>query len=219
MPQDSNKGKRLQVDKDKTTVFAVLAVSAVIFVGGIMTAKGFWGQATYYSKVAEKKETARNQLEENKVAVGELSKSYDELTKETPNLLGGSPDGTGERDGNNGQLILDALPNKYDFPALAASLEKILIGYDINSISGVDDSLNQQQAAAAGPVEIPFDTNIVTNYDGLKLLISSFNRSIRPFQITKLDLSGSNSTLQVTLTGKSFYQPDLGLQITKETVE
>jgi hypothetical protein len=219
MAQATKNSKRYMVDKDKTTVFALIAVASVVTIAAFVVSKGFWSQASYLSKVADIKETARDQLEDNKKAVTDLTLSYNALTSQNPNLLGGNPQGTGERDGDNAALILDALPSKYDFPALAASVEKILTGYSINSIAGVDDTIAQQTLVATGPVEIPFTTQVETNYDGFKQLISTFNRSIKPIHFTKLELSGTNAILRVSAEAKSYYQPELGLQITENEVQ
>lgn len=217
--QAGNKtGKHLQVDKAKTMIFVIVAAASVVTVGSLMISRSLWQNTSYMGKVAEKRESARDQLEKNKVAVAALAESYQALVDENPNLLGGVPDGQGERDGNNATLILDALPNKYDFPALASSLEKLLTGYSINGIEGVDDSIIQQTAEASGPVDMPFGVEVVTTYDSFKNLIGSFRRSIRPIAISKLELSGTNAALQVSIEAKTFYQPQLGLQITEESV-
>jgi hypothetical protein len=219
MPQLQKETKRYKVDKDKTTVFVLIAIASVVIVATLLIGKGLWGQASYLNKVASKKEMARDQLEENKSAVNELTTSYKALVAQNPNLLGGNSEGTGEREGDNASLILDALPNKYDFPALAASLEKILTGYVINGITGIDDSIAQQTVQATGPAELPFAIDVTANYDGFKQLIGTFNHSIRPFQITKLDITGTNAALNILAQGKTYYQPELGLQIKEEEVQ
>lgn len=213
---DNKSAKRIQVDKDKTRIFAIISVAAVIAVASLVIAKGLWSQGNYLRKVANMKTEAKRQLEENKAAVTTLTSAYDEFIGQDPNLLAGSIGGDTDRDGDNGSLVLDALPSKYDFPAVAASLEKLLAGYRINSITGTDDSA--AQAGGTGPVEIPFSLSVGTNYDGFKQLTNTFDRSIRPLNVVNLELSGSNENLNVTIQGKTFYQPESGLQITEQQV-
>ncbi len=215
---DNKSTKRAQVDKDKTTMFIILSIAAIVTIGSLVIAKGFYSQGSYFRKVAVKKETAVKQLKANQAAVQTLTEAYETFTDQSPNLLGGVPDSVDERGGTNADLVLDALPSKYDFPALASSIERLLNGYNIQGISGVDDSLTQQAFAASGPVEIPFTVDVRSSYDGFKQLIGSFNRSIRPFHLNRLELSGSSTELQVSIQAKSFYQPEMGLKITKETV-
>lgn len=218
--QNNQKGaKRAAVDKNQTKIFIIVAVASVVVIATIVTAKGLWSQSSYLSKVTEKKEVAVKQLEANKVAVESLTEAYNRFDEQSPNLLGGSPDGGSTRDGSNSTLILDALPNRYDFPALTASLEKLLTSYTIEGISGNDDLLAQQGMPAGTPVEIPFSFSVNTSYDGFRQLLDTFNKSIRPFNLTKIELIGVNSDLHISAEAKTFYQPDAGVEIKKEIVQ
>lgn len=211
--------KRARVDKDKSIIFAVVSVAAIITVAALMMAKGLWSQANYLNSVADKKETAVNQLKDNKEAVVSLEAAYKTFKDQNPNLLGGSSTGTEDRDGDNARLILDSLPSKYDFPALATSLERLLTGYEINGISGTDDTVSQAAAPTGNVIEMPFSVDVTTNYENLKSLINSFNRSIRPFQIMTLKFRGTSDNLQANIQAKTYYQPEHGLEITSEVVQ
>jgi len=210
--------KRVQVDKDKTIIFVIVAIAAVISVGSLMVSKGLWSQANYLDKVSGKKEVAVKQLEDNKKAVDSLKESYDTFRNQNPNLIGGSPDGQGDREGDNAKLILDSLPSRYDFPALTSSLEQLLFGYKINGITGTDDAIIQQENTTEAVVDIPLSIDVATSYEGFKTLIDNLDKSIRPFHILQLELRGSNTTLQTTVSMKTFYQPEKGLEITEEQV-
>lgn len=215
---NNRSAKRVQVDKDKTRIFVMLSIAAVIAVASLVIAKGLWSQGNYLRKVSDMKSVAKRQLEDNKAAVATLTEAYDTFIGQEPNLLAGSLSGTTDRDGDNGTLVLDALPSKYDFPAVAASLEKLLAGYQITAITGTDDS-GLQTEGMAGPMEIPFSLGVSTNYDGFKQLADTFKRSIRPLHVVNLELSGSNSALNITMQGKTFYQPATGLHITEQQVQ
>ncbi len=218
MQNNQKSSKRAAVDKNQTTIFALVAVASVITVGALMVSKGLWSQSAYLGKVADKKEIAVQQLEENKIAVAALEESYEKFDTQNPNLLGGTPEGTGPRDGSNSTLILDALPNTYDFPALTSSIEKLLFGYSIEGIGGSDDVVAQQEAAEGSPVEIPFSFDVTTSYTGFKDLLKTFDLSIRPFNLVRIELDGTNSLLEVGVNGKTYYQPDTGMKITSEVV-
>lgn len=214
MPDSS---RRVQVDKDKARMFVIISVAAVITVASIVIAKGLWSRGNYLSKVVDKQELALKQLDANKSAVASLKDSYQKFVDQDPNLLSGSKNGEGDNDGDNATLILDALPGKYDFPALASSLEKMLTGYTITDIAGVDASAAPSSGTTA--MEMPFELEVLTNYEGFKQLTDRFNRSIRPFAFTKLTLSGTSSLLEVGLTGKTYYQPEQGVKITETKVQ
>ncbi|MDQ3065287.1 MAG: hypothetical protein M3Q36_03380 [bacterium] len=232
--------KKAKVDSGKTVIFAVVTIASILVVGLMMVSKGLWSQASYMGRVADKKEMAVQQLEANKSAIDALKASYLTFVSQNPNLLGGNLDNDSDRDGTNATLVLDALPSKYDFPAVASSLEKLLFGYEINSVSG---AATQVVAAAApapattdttaaagtpvavapvvpvGPVEIPFSFEVTTDYAGFRKLIDSFKRSIRPFHITKVELNGTNAELDVMVEGKTYYQQEGGLKIVSEDVK
>lgn len=210
--------KRAQVSKDQANILIILGVASVITISSLVVAKGFLSRGNYLAEVSSIKGTALQQLQENEAATASLVTKYQEFVEEDPNLLGGSIDGESDKDGDNGELVLDALPSKYDFPAVAASLEKLLTGYAISGIVGTDESAAQAAAAGSGPVEIPFILSVTTNYIDFRDLVSSFNRSIRPIQVTRLELSGTNGNLDVSIAGKTFYQPETSVKITKETV-
>ncbi len=211
--------KRIQVDSNKRVIFIIVSVAAFLTVSALVISKGLWSQTAYLDKVATKKEAAVKQLEDNKESVVELQKKYIAFKEQNPNLLGGSTTGNTEKDGDNAKLILDALPNQYDFPAVATSVEQLTKGFRIDGLKGVDDYVIQRTNTAAGPVEMPFTVDITANYDGIKTIINSFDKSIRPFSFTKLEFKGTNAELKLVMSLKTFYEPDKGLEITKEEVQ
>lgn len=157
-PQAS--AKRLMISKANTTIVIAVSVAAAVTTFSLIGTRSLLARRSYQSKVINVQEKARDQLEDNIEAVSSLKESYAAFVSQPENVIGGSSTGSGERDGDNAQIILDALPSKYDFPALASSLEKILVdrGYSIQAITGTDDEVNQnagpghhdEAAAAAG---------------------------------------------------------------------
>jgi Tfp pilus assembly protein PilO len=172
-----------------------------------------------------KQQTARNTLRDNIKAEESLVAQYKQFVAQSPNLIGGNPKGTGDRDGDNARIILDALPSKYDFPALASSLEKLASanGTPIVNLTGVDDEVNQQELAskanAPASVEMPFQMAVSGNFDSVQKMIDTFQRSIRPISINTMTVVGKDSQLMLTVNAKTYYQPDAGLRITTEVVK
>src|SRR6185436_19057656 len=97
-----------------------------ITVFSLMASRGLLGQRSYQARVINEKGKAVKQLQSNVAATKSLVDSYSNFTSLSSNVLGGNPRGTGDKDGDNGKIVLDSLPSKYDFPALTTSLEKIL---------------------------------------------------------------------------------------------
>jgi hypothetical protein len=205
--------KRVQIDKAKATMLGLLVATSIITVFALVASKSFFSQAQYLSKVAAAKKKVVNQLKLNQQASTSLVAAYQSFSSQNPNLLGGTNTGNGEKDGDNGRLILDALPSKYDFPALATSLEKLLTGYQVNSITGSDDVAAQNQIVAAQTVDMPFSVEVSTDYKGVQTLLNTFERSIRPFQVMSLQMTGTNAVIKTTISAKTFYQPGKDLKI------
>lgn len=215
--------KRSQIDKANVYMVVAIGVAVFVFVFSAVAVKALWSRQSYQNKVIEKREKARDQLKENIKAAATLTESYKRFVANTPNVIGGNPVGTGERDGDNAKITLDALPSVYDFPALTSSVEKLAAAevLDILSIDGVDDEINQKESVSNPQVvEMPFSVSVNGQYRNLGNLILQFERSIRPFKISELVFTGAeNGTVNLSIEAKSFYQPSKSLDIRKEVVK
>lgn len=216
--------KRLQIDTANSRVVIFVAVAAFVVVFSLVASRTLLSQRSYQSRVIKEKTKALEQLKANNAAADKLVESYKSFVNEPINIISGSANGTGDRDGDNARIVLDALPSKYDFPALATSLEKLLTDprYTITAITGVDDELNQAQIAQGGsivPVEIPFQVGVTGNFDAIQSLIQVFQRSIRPISISQLDITGSDELLNVNISAKTYYQPEKTINITTKEVK
>ena len=217
--------KRVLIDKANVSVVAAVSIAAFVTVFSLVAAKALLSQRNYQAHVISAREKARDQLHANITAADSLVTSYQQFVSAQENVIGGSSTGNGERDGDNARIILDALPSKYDFPALATSLEKIMKGQNltINNITGVDDEANQQKAASSNTpqaVEMPFEIGASGSYDSIQSLIGVFERSIRPFSISKLEFkAGQGTQLSLTLDAKTYYQPEKNLEFKSEVIK
>jgi len=216
--------KRVLIDKTNTSVVIITSVAAFVVAFSLIAGKALISQAAYQNRVisAEKKTLA--QVKSNIVVAGNLQHTYQAFTSTAQNVIDGSSDGTGPQDGNNADIILDALPSSYDFPALTNSLEAILTstGVQINSISGTDDEVAQStntSSTAPQPVAMPFQISVGGDYDAIQKLIGKFEHSIRPFQIQTLQISGDQNQLTMTVSAQTFYQPAKSLNITSEVIK
>ncbi len=216
--------KKRQISKVNSMVVVVVAIAGFVSVSCVMASRTLLSQQGYQAKIISEKEKAKKQIDSNVAAVSSLEAAYKEFAGSSQNLLGGSATGQGALDGDNAKLVLDALPSKYDFPALGTSLEKLLKdkGATIESITGVDDEVAQQTAADGQPgvIEIPFELTASGQYTVLQDVVRVFDTaSIRPFQIVSLSISAQQTDLQMALSAKTFYQPERSLGITKKVVK
>jgi Tfp pilus assembly protein PilO len=213
--------KRIKIDKANATIMAFVGTAAFVVAFSLVASKALLSQRSYQARVIGEKTKALKQLKANKAAADQLVASYSSFQGESINILGGNSVGTGEHDGDNAKIVLDALPSKYDFPALATSIEKLIgTAYKTNSIEGTDDEVNQsQQASDSQPIEMPFEISVTGNFGSIQDLIGVFQRSIRPIYITKLSLSGSDNNLTAEVSAKTYYQPENKLDITAKEIK
>lgn len=214
--------KHLQIDKAKSTMLAVVSVAAVVTIFSLFVTKSMLTKANYQRRVINEKHKVVSQLKDNIQATGPLITQYKTFAEQNPNILGGSTTGAGNLDGDDARITLDALPSKYDAPALASSVEKLLLERKviIQSIDVKDDQASNPDEAQAVPTATPvsFSFGIGSDFKTTQQLIQDFERSIRPFDVTTLELSGTDTSLVAKVGVTTYYQPtkSLSLTVTKE---
>ena len=217
--------KRLAISKANAQTVAIVAVASFLTVFCLVASKAVWSQTRYQARVTSADEKANTQLNHNIQAFNSLSTSFETFESAPKNIIGGNPNGSSNNDGDNAKIILDALPDSYDFPALTSSIEKILAAgnFSVSNISGTDDQLNQQGNQASSspqPVGMPFSFIVNnTNYSSIQQLISTLQASVRPIQIDSLTLSGATSSMTATINAHTYYQPVKNLSITKKVIQ
>ena len=217
--------KRIAISKANAQMVGIVAAACFISIFCLFAAKAVWSQNAYKAKVIGLKQKANTQLTKNVQAFGALKSSYAKFDSESPNAINGLKDGTGDNDGPNSKIILDALPSTYDFPALTSSVEKIMAdrGLKVTSISGTDDQINQQSntsSAKPQPVPIPFSFTINNaTYTSVQQLVTALEHSVRPIVIDTMNVSGGNDNMTITVTAHTYYQPAKNLNVTKQVVK
>jgi len=216
--------KRIAINKANTSIVLMVGAAAFIVVFSMVASKALLDQRAYQAKVITTKKKAKDQLKVNIAEVKTLETSYKEFAEAPENVLGGNPIGGANRDGPNPRIVLDALPSKYDFPALATSVEKLLKdnNYKIESLTGTDDEIAQtsnQSSDSPQAIEMPFSVSIETTQAATKPLLQLFERSIRPIQIDSITIKGGTDRLKVTLEGKTYFQPKKTFNVKNEVVK
>jgi hypothetical protein len=216
--------KRSLISKANSTMVAATTIAAFLLVFTLVAGKSLLGTMSYQNRVISAKKHALTQLKDDLDARDSLQESYSSFVASEPNVLGGVKEGIGDKDGDNAKLVLDALPSKYDFPALTTSLEKLINGQGLKiiAISGTDQELTNsanQSSPNPTPVAMPFQVQVSGPYPAVQSLTNVFLKSIRPFQIQSMELSGDESSMTATFIAQTYYQPEKALKIQKETVK
>jgi Pilus assembly protein, PilO. len=223
MARTTSLTKRSLINKANSTIVATTALAAFVVVFALVAGNSLVGQIAYQNRVINAKKQALNTLKADLQARDSLVESYKEFVADEVNVLGGVAKGTGERDGDNAKLVLDALPSKYDFPALTTSLEKIITDQHLGivSIAGTDQEVDQagnQTSPNPVPVAMPFQIQVNGSYTAIQGLVDMLYRSIRPFQIGTIELSGDENSMTAAISAQTYYQPEKSLDITQEVV-
>jgi hypothetical protein len=227
IPRKGISTKHLQIDKAQSRLLAIVIAATVLTVFCLLSSKALISQARYHRRVLDARREAVKQLQTNVNSAQQLVKYYNDVFEgnNPVNLIGGqntSDPNAQPPNGNNARLVLNALPSKYDFPALITSVAKIMAndGIATPSITGIDDSPNVNTEASAEPKPVPIQLTIggTTSYAGLQTLINDLERSIRPFDITGLQLNGSNAQLSFSATITTYFQPAKSLDVGSKEV-
>jgi len=215
--------KRIGVNKTNARIFGIIAGTSFLVVFFLVASYSLFGELTFRNQIIKEKKTAVTQLKTNVESSTKLVKSYKTFAGANTNFIGGSSSGIGARDGSNPKITLDALPSKYDFPALTASLEKLATEQQvtIDGITGSDDEVAQtgQASNSPAPFEMPFEIKLTGDYVTIQKALDAFDKSIRPIQTQTMQISGDQTKLNLVLNAKTFYQPEKTLKIRMKDIK
>lgn len=211
--------KHVQLDKNQSTILAVIALSVVLVIFGLFATKAMVVKGLYQRRALHARRVVANQLKDNYTAAQTLVTQYKLFASQDPNMLGGSASSTkSNSDGDNSWLVLDSLPSNYDAPALASSIEKIMLGRNatITALKVTDDPATYSDKAQAQPKVVPvtFSFEGTSNYLSTTQLFQDFERSIRPFDLNTLEIAGTDNALHLTVGMTTYYQPARSLDLT-----
>ena len=208
-------GKRDLIAKAGNSIFLAVAISSVVTAFSLVAINFMWDQAQYNSRVNASKELARNILRTNIANADSLKTSFTALDKED-NII------PGQGNKKNSAVILDALPRKYDFPALRTSIDKLtdLSGVKLASFTGNDEeAVAIAKMAQPTPQEVPFSLTIDGSYKQIVKFMQFLGSTIRPMKIVQLRLSGTDSTMSASMDVVTYYQPAVDLKIETRSIE
>ena len=215
--------KQTQAQRAKSTAMAVIIIASTIVVFCLVATNVMLNNASHQRRILAVKQTAAKQLETNINDINTLASQYKAFSSASTNIIGGSTNGTGPSDGSNTQIVLDALPSQYDFPGLTASVEKILTSRSVQlqSISGTDNesSITAKPLPNPQPITMSFSFGATSNYNNIKRVFNDFQKSIRPFHVVSLQLSGTDAQMTVNASIDTYYQPTKTLSITSKEVK
>src|SRR5689334_3056449 len=93
--------KKLQINKANSVMITAVAITSFIVVFSLVASKALLSQRGYQARVITKKEKARDQLKQNVTESEKLIASYKSFVSTSQNIIGGNPNGTGDKDGDS----------------------------------------------------------------------------------------------------------------------
>lgn len=220
--------KRVQIDKTQSTMLAVITGATIITIFCLMSAKALLAQAAYQRRVVNANHAAVKQLQANVNNAKQLVTQYNQVFEgnSPSNIIGGQNDSSNSAvppNGDNARIVLDALPSKYDFPALLSSVSKVLNadGITAASVTGTDESatIKDDSGPNPQPQQIQLMVGGTGSYAQVQTFVQDLERSIRPFDVVKLSLSGPQNQLNFAMTLNTYYQPAKTLSIVTKEVK
>ena len=230
MAKKPSSTKRNLIDEADKRMLSFAGVAAFVVIFSLVASKSLISQLSYQNRLASAQQTALNQIKTDLNAENSLVNSYHTFVGSSTNIIGGSSTTGGSNSGDNGQIVLDALPSKYDFPAMITSVNNLLTtsGVSVTSMSGTDEQLAQQAnqtSADPSPVPMVFQFTVTGSYQNMQTLFNTLQNSIRPFQFQSAQIQASTdstshqTTLTLSVTAQTFYQPEKVFNITSEEVQ
>lgn len=216
----------IKFDKSNSNLYLIIIVSVVVTIFSLTSTKALLDQASYQRRVINARQATVKQLRANLQDAKSLVEQYAIFNSGTANAIGGknsSDPNVVPPDGDNARIILNALPSNYDFPALISSMAKILADDQIGtpSVGGNDQSvqIDSSPQADTSPIAIPLTIGGTSDYSSVQKLVRDLERSTRPFDITSLQLHGSNSNMSLSLEVNTYFQPAKKLNLSDKEVK
>lgn len=206
--------KHVKIDKaNQQTIIAISATVAIVMFT-LAASQALIKQMKYQQLVISKRSSANAQLEKNIKATGPLVAAYQAFDSAPESIIGTQD--------KNSKVVLDALPSKYDFPALATSIEGLMVssGVKIEGLTGTDnEAAAEQNSDDPKPIEIPVSITGTGNTASVQKLIDNLQKSIRPIKIVSISLKGSDTSLEAQVSAFTYYQPQRNYAVKDEVVK
>lgn len=208
--------KHIQIKKASSTVFTAVVIASVIVSFSLVFLNILWGNAKYNTKVQEKLTTARDTLSDNLDKVNDLNtgfRTFEGSAKLIPDQ---------EDNKSNAALVLDALPSRYDFPAVASSMSNLAARTNVTlrAFDGADlNAESPRSSMTPAPTEIPFSVTVEGTYVAVRDFLNGLQNSIRPMNVKTVNYVGSDGALVATFEVVTYYQPAFDTTISKEVIE
>ena len=211
--------KHVAIDKSSAQSLIAVSVATFIIVFSLIASHSVLTQYHYQSRVIGTAKKADTQLKNDLIAYDGLAREYVKFNAANPNVIGNQVTGTSN---NNTQVVLNALPGEYDYPALITSLYYILSATGVSgSVTSSTDQTTQSSRSTSTTSVVPISFSYdISNTDtgGATKLLQYLQQSSRPLPIDSMTINGDQGNLKLSITAHTYFQPSKTLTITQQAV-
>lgn len=178
-----------------------ILVGALSIVMAFVIGRALVGGMMLNSRVITKKNAASKTINANYDALKGLQGEYSSL-------------------GAMRETITTALPTRPSLPQLWSMMETIgnSSGVVTESVSSV--TIADNDAPAGGDVEqLPITVSVQGSYAAIETYLKNLELSTRPLRVTNISLSGTDRTVQASLSITTYYQGAADIKIGSEVVK
>jgi hypothetical protein len=226
-PKKRLSAKAVQISKDQSQLLITVIVATLLSVFCLFSVKNLVAKSIYQGRVISARHKSADQIKTDIRNANTLVAQYKDvfIGDNGQNIIGGKNDANVYAippNGDNGRIVIDALPTSYNFPALLTSLQQMMNSNNLGSqsIGGTDQTATADNSPSGSPKPVNMDMIVsgTGTYTNAAHFIHDLERSIRPFDITSLSLSGNESSLIVNLNVTTYYQPSKTVSITSKEI-
>ena len=218
--------KRQQITNANKLIFLWVIIAAVALSICGVGIQFLFRQAAFNQKIINAKATTQTTLAHNIDNAKELKKKVDNLLADTnlASVRANPGDSTLK-------VVLDALPTKEDQSAFASSLQQVVLpksGVSLTELSTIGQigelpatDIAEVDASGVAPTSksLGFNLGATGNYEQIKNMLHDLERTIRPVNVTELNLEGTDSTLRITVAGVTYYLPERTVELGKKEIK
>ncbi len=200
-----------KINKLKQWMMISVIAAAIVVSFSLVALKFLFDLWVYNNNVQAAQRETQATIETNIEIFDELEEAF--ISLESAQGTPASPDG---------EVVLDALPRNYDFPALASSMQKLAnsSGVELISFSGIDEEGTVPEPSYnPTPYNIFFGVEIDGSYEDIQVFVNALDLSIRPFHVSELELQGSDDSLRAEVSMITYFQPTQNLDYPERTVQ
>jgi hypothetical protein len=220
--------KAIQINKEQSRLLIAVIVASLVSVFCLVGSKNLVSKSIYQGKVISARHKSAEQIKTDIRNANTLVTQYKNvfIGDSAKNIIGGENDSNPYApppDGDNGRIVIDALPETYNFPALLTSLQLIMNDNHLSaqSIGGTDQSSTASNDPSGSPKFSSMDVTVsgTGTYSNAQSFVKDLERSIRPFDVTSLSLTGNENSLIVNLNITTYYQPAKTININSKEIK